>query len=79
MKPIAAIALIALLGVTGCGNESNPTVTLYKSSRGSGHAEGIGTFYGFADNQAACEEIAQILNKHADEFSGQIKSYWSCE
>jgi len=78
MKSFTTMALIALLCTTGCSDQSNPTAKLYKSSRGSGHWEGVGTFYGFADNLAACEEIVQILNQNADQFSGIIKSYWSC-
>jgi hypothetical protein len=79
MKGFTATVMISLFAVSGCSNSANETSTLNKSNRENGDWERIGTFYGFANNYAACDEIAKILNNHPDEFSGQIKSKWSCE
>jgi hypothetical protein len=78
-KEIRRLALTSLLALGACNDGDGQKTTLYKSNRFDGGWEGVATFYGFSDNQAGCNEIAQVLNRHGDEFSGIIKSEWKCE
>ena len=70
---------LAMLALGACGDRDGQKATLYKSNRVDGEWERIATFYGFADNQAGCDEIAEVLNRHGDEFSGTLKNEWRCE
>lgn len=83
VRPISQVKFgigvaLALLGLGACGDREGQKATLYKSNRVDGGWERIATFYGFADNQAGCDEIAQVLNRHGDEFSGTLKNEWRC-
>lgn len=78
-KEIKGLALTTLLALGACNDQGGQKTTLYKSNRLDGGWDRIATFYGFSDNQEGCNEIAQVLNRHSDEFSGILKNEWKCE
>ena len=76
--PIILMVSAFALSLGACSDRNGQKVTLYKSNRVDGDWGRVATFYGFADNQAGCDEIAQVLNRHGDEFSGSIKNELKC-
>ena len=73
------VSATTLLMVTACGGASSAKVTLEKTNGVDGSWDNVATFYGYSDNKAACDEIAQILNKHSDEFSGMMRNEFRCQ
>ena len=78
-KWVAVLAAGSVLAVAGCGGASSAKATLEKTNRVDGSWDNVATFYGYSDNKAACDEIAQILNKHSDEFSGMMRNEFRCQ
>ena len=66
--------------VAGCSESDTGgrPATLQKNDRINGGWINIGELNGYMDNRAACDEIAVILNRHADEFSGQLENEFRC-
>ena len=78
-KWVVVLAAGSVLAVAGCGGANGAKVTLEKTNRVDGSWDNVATFYGYSDNKAACHEIAQILNKHSDEFSGMMRNEFRCQ
>lgn len=80
MSKLTKIVAATILGtVAGCGGANGAKLTLEKTNRVDGSWDNVATFYGYSDNKSACNEIAQILNKHSDEFSVMMRNEFRCQ
>ena len=72
--------LVAACLAVGCSESDTGSrpATLQKNDRINGGWINVGELNGYMDNREACDEIAGILNRHADEFSGQLENEFRC-